>query len=116
MKPRTPAFPVPELERICYGEGFVAERLQLLKKARQIAMEHSMEAGEVHKTAHDRKATPHGLKVGDSVYIDNQLFLGKNKKFAIRWLGPFKVTKIINEQNVPKENSDTFSIQIEEIH
>jgi hypothetical protein len=34
MKPRLPFFPIPELSRINYGEGLVAERLQLLKKAR----------------------------------------------------------------------------------
>jgi hypothetical protein len=45
MKPRLPTFPTPELERINYGEGFVAERLQLLKKARQIALDHSMQSG-----------------------------------------------------------------------
>jgi hypothetical protein len=36
MKPKLPSFPFPELHRISYGEGFVTERLQLLKKARSI--------------------------------------------------------------------------------
>jgi hypothetical protein len=43
-----------------------------------------MEALEVNTYTHNRKATPHGLKVGDSACIDNQMFLGKNKKFAVR--------------------------------
>jgi hypothetical protein len=46
MIPRLPAFPTPELETINYGEGFVAERLQILKKAQQIAIDHSVQSGE----------------------------------------------------------------------
>ena len=100
MKPRLPAFPGPELDRINYGEHFVAERLQILKKARQIAMDNSLLAGEKHKQAHDVKSKPHNIKEGDMVFVENQLFLGKNKKFSAKWVGPFLVTKVINEQNV----------------
>ena len=100
MKPRLPAFPGPEMERINYGEGYVAERMQILKKARQIAMDNSLEAGLKQKAAHDVKAKPHGIKVGDKVYVDNQVFLKKNKKFAQQWTGPYLVTDVINEQNV----------------
>jgi hypothetical protein len=78
MKPRLPSFPVPELQRISYGEGFVAERLQILKMARQIALDNSFEAGTAFKEAHNRKASQHKLAEGDYAYIDNQLFLGKN--------------------------------------
>ena len=100
MKPRLPAFPGPELDRINYGEHFVAERLQILKKARQIAMDNSLEAGLKHKMAHDAKSKPHNIVEGDMVFVENQLFLGKNKKFSAKWTGPFAVTKVINEQNV----------------
>ena len=100
MKPRLPSFPIPELSRISYGEGFVAERLQMLKKARQIALDNSMQAGDSYKKTHDAKASTHGLKEGDMAYLDNQLFLGKNKKFSQRWIGPYKVTKVLNEQNI----------------
>ena len=100
MKPRLPAFPGPELDRINYGEHFVAERMNILKKARQIAMDNSLEAGIKHKLAHDVKAKPHNISEGDMVFVDNQLFLGKNKKFSAKWTGPFLVTKVINEQNV----------------
>jgi hypothetical protein len=31
IKLRLPVFPTPEFEKINYGEGFIAERLQLLK-------------------------------------------------------------------------------------
>jgi hypothetical protein len=40
MKPRLPAIPTPDLARINYCKGFVAKRLQFLKKARLIAIYH----------------------------------------------------------------------------
>ena len=42
MKPRLPSLPIPELERLSYGEGFVSERLQIIKKAREIAVRSSL--------------------------------------------------------------------------
>jgi hypothetical protein len=59
MKPRLSAFPAPDFDRINYGEGFVAERLQLLKKARQIAIGESMVAGDSYKRNHDAKCFYH---------------------------------------------------------
>ena len=37
MKPRLPSFPMEELQRINYGEGFVAERVKLPQQARRMA-------------------------------------------------------------------------------
>jgi hypothetical protein len=88
------------LQRLSYGEGFVAERLQLLKKAREIALDNSFKAGTSYKEAHDKKASLHKLNEGDYAYIDNQLFLGKSKKLSQRWIGPYLVTKVIKDQNV----------------
>jgi hypothetical protein len=50
MKPRLPAFLTPDFTRINYG--FVAERLQLLKKAKQIALDYSMQTGDDYKMDH----------------------------------------------------------------
>jgi hypothetical protein len=92
--------PVPELQRISYGEGFVSERLQILTKAREVALADSFKARDSYKEAHDKKASAHNLKEGDYVYLDNHLFLGKNKKISQRWIGPYLVKKVINDQNV----------------
>jgi hypothetical protein len=100
MKPRLPSLPIPELQRISYGEGFVSERLQILKKAREIALADSFKAGDWYKEAHDKKASEHNLLEGDYAYLDNQLFWGKNKKLSQRWIGPYLVKRVINEQNV----------------
>jgi len=40
MKPRTPSIPRQDIQRKFYHESFVAERLQILQKARQITKEH----------------------------------------------------------------------------
>jgi hypothetical protein len=37
--------------------------------------------------------------------LDNQLFLGKNKKLAQRWIGPYLVKKVINDQNFERQIS-----------
>jgi hypothetical protein len=100
MKPRLSSLPIPELQRISYDEGFVSERLQILKKAREVALTNSFNAGDKYKEDHDKKASKHNLNQGDYAYLDNQLFLGKNKKLAQQWIGPYLVTKAINEQNV----------------
>jgi hypothetical protein len=64
MKPRLPSVPIPELQRISYGEGFVSERLQMLKKAREVALEDSFKSGDSDKEAHVKKASEHDLKEG----------------------------------------------------
>jgi hypothetical protein len=45
MKPRLPSLPISELQRISNREGFVAERLQILKKAREVAITNIFNAG-----------------------------------------------------------------------
>ena len=50
-----------------------------LKKARQIAIANSLEAGIKHKLANDVTAKPHNILEGDMIFVNNQLFLGKNK-------------------------------------
>ena len=87
MKPRLPSFPVEELQRINYGKGFVALRMQLLQQARRMAEQNSGEASQKSKENHGRPATTHNFQMGDTVLIDNQLFVSKNKKFSPMWIG-----------------------------
>jgi hypothetical protein len=84
MKPKLLSFPIPDLTRISYEEAIIAERLQLLTKARQSAIEPSIQAGDSYKKNHDAKAKSHDLVEGDYAYLDNHLFFGKNIKFAQR--------------------------------
>lgn len=41
---------------------------------------------------------------GQQVWLDHHHFLGKTRKFAHHWKGPYIVTKIINDQNVEVRN------------
>jgi hypothetical protein len=66
----------------------------------EVALKNSFNAGNTYKEAHDKKASQHYLNEGDYAYLDNQLFLGKNKKLARRWIGPYLVKKVINDQNL----------------
>jgi hypothetical protein len=81
-KPKA-SMPKPELTRISYGQRFVEERLQMLKKARQIAVENSVKkANEKYEQTQDEKAKPHNLNERDKAYTNNEIFLGKIKKIA----------------------------------
>jgi hypothetical protein len=61
-------------------------------------MGQSMQAGDGYTNTHDTKAKFHDLIEGDYAYLHNQLFLGK--RFAQRWIGPYLVTQVINDQNI----------------
>jgi hypothetical protein len=63
-------------------------------------MENSMKAEEIYKTAQDVKAKQCGLKEGYFAHLANQAFLGKNKKIVQRWIGPYLVTRVINDLSV----------------
>jgi hypothetical protein len=47
-----------------------AERLQILKKAHQLALDDSREASESHRRGHDAKAQFHDFKERSMAYID----------------------------------------------
>ena len=63
MKPRLPSFPVEELLRINYGEGFLPERMQLLQQARRMAEQDSEEASEKYKQQHDKTAEERNFQI-----------------------------------------------------
>jgi hypothetical protein len=98
MKPIIPYQSIPELTRISYGKGFVAEQVQLLKKARQIVADNSVKANEEYKHNHDQKAKPHNFK-GDKACINNQLFLGE-KKLPKDGSVLYQVTNVIHGHKV----------------
>lgn len=69
IKPRLSFPPIPEMERISYKNGFEVENLQILKKSREIALDHSFNVVDFFKSAHDVKASVHNLKEGDYAYL-----------------------------------------------
>ena len=51
------SYSIEEPQRINYGEGFVAERMQLLQQARKLAEQDSNMAHSRYKENHDKNAS-----------------------------------------------------------
>ncbi len=67
MKPRIPSILGQDIQRKFSGELFAAKRLQLLKRARQIAKEHIEGKQKKYKIQHGKKAKPHDFSIGQQV-------------------------------------------------
>jgi hypothetical protein len=85
-----------------YSESFPAERLQLMQHARQIARKHAELQGLKYKDNFDKHAAPHNFKVDQKVWVSDTTALGKNPKLTPKWLGPYKIVDL-NENNAKIE-------------
>jgi hypothetical protein len=102
VRPRLPSLPAPEIQRQHYGESFPAERLQLLQHARQAARQHAEQQGIKYKNNFDKNAAPHIFKVDQKVWLSDTTALGKNPKLMPKWLGPYKIVDL-NDNNAKIE-------------
>ena len=98
IKPRLPNLPNPETDRKRYGESFASERMELLQKWRQRALEISLNQREEQKYYHDRNASQHKFVIGQKVLLTENMFLNKNRKIAHQFSGPFTIIEI-NDTN-----------------
>ena len=89
---RLPAFPNPDIQRQ-YGESQPAEWFQRLQQARQVAAQNSMMASQVTKDYFDKSAQQHKYVAGQLVWLHEENFLGRNRKIAPKWTGPYKIVK-----------------------
>jgi transposase InsO family protein len=92
---RLPGFPNPDIQRL-YGESEPAEWYQRLQQTRQLAVQHSMQAGTRTEADHNRTATAANYQVGQLVWLQEHNFLNKNRKIAPQWTGPYKVVKVFD--------------------
>ena len=79
------------------------ETLEEIDRQLQIIRENLKKANDQQKSYADLKRSVREFKTGDQVFIrvkpkKSSLRLGKHKKLAYRYCGPFKVTKRIGEQ------------------
>jgi hypothetical protein len=102
VRPRLPSLPAPDIQRVHYGESFPAERLQLLQHARQVARQHAAAQGQKYKQNFDTNSAPHKFKIDQKVWLYNTTTLGKNPKLTPKWLGPYKIVDI-NDNNAKLE-------------
>ncbi len=98
VRPRLPSLPAPEIQRVQYGESFPAERLQLLQHACQVARQHAEAQGMKYKANFDTSTTPQKFKIDQKVWLSDTTALGKNPKLTPKWLGPYLIVDL-NENN-----------------
>jgi len=95
------------LEFVNYGEDPVSEWLSRLQQARVLSSQNLWAANEKYKEYHDSRASPQKYQVGQQVLVDVRNFLGKNKKLAPIWEGPYPITRVwdngIVEVNTPSQ-------------
>jgi len=79
MEARLPSFFVPDFQRL---HGVNGNLLNRLHAARQLAVQHNLEATEVQKSYFDKSAMHHEYQVGQFVLMEDFNFLNKNRKLA----------------------------------
>ena len=74
----------------------------------QIAHENQMRAAQSQRKFHDAHAQAHTFKVGDIVhyYKPSEVERGVTTKLAYKWLGPYKVKKVIGDNTFVLEDED----------
>ena len=95
IEPRLPQPPTPDLQRY-YGQSDAAEWYATLQHCRQIATRHNVAASDEMQAQFNRRAAPYHYVVGQLVFLDEQNFLGRNRKIAPRWTGPHLITKVFD--------------------
>jgi hypothetical protein len=59
----------------------------------QLATRHNLVASDEMQQQFNRKAAPYHYFVGQLVFLDEQNFLGRNRKLAPKWTGPHTITQ-----------------------
>ena len=94
IEARMPHFPHSSSPH--YGEALPAEWLQRLQLCRQLATQESLQSSGSYEDHHNRSAVPHTYQVGQLVLLNMQNFLGKNRKLADNWEGPYPIVKVFD--------------------
>jgi len=97
IEPRTPAFFASDIRRFLADDNQTT--LQRLAEARKIASENNFEAIERQKKDFDAKADFRVFQPGQMVLLDEFNFLGKNKKLANKFSGPYRILRLKDGRN-----------------
>ncbi len=95
IEPRLPALPTPDVRRY-YGQSDVAEWFATLQHCRQLATHHNINASDEMQAQFNKKASPYNYVPDQLVYLDVQNFLGRNRKLAPKWMGPYPISKVFD--------------------
>ncbi len=116
-EPRYPSFPNPDVQ-LYYGESDAAEWYQQLQQCRQIAAQHNLDASASAEADYNKTARPHHIQPGQSVWLNEQNFLGRNRKFSPNWTGPYPIICVFDigvialQFNLPISTSKTEDLLI----
>ena len=97
IEPRTPAFFGSDIRNFLKDDH--STPLQRLAEARKLAVENNFQAIDDQKESFDKKADYRVFQPGQMVLLDEFNFLGKNKKLANKFSGPFKILRLKDDRN-----------------
>jgi hypothetical protein len=78
---RLPSLANPEIQRVV-GEGVPENWFNTLQQARQMAVHNNLEVTEKSKDYFDSKISPTLFAIGQLVWLNEQNFMGRNKKLS----------------------------------
>jgi hypothetical protein len=81
----------------CYNYEDYRFELRRKLQASLIARENLINSKEKSKTVYDKKQNEISINVGDKVFIKNHVRKGK---FSPKWLGPYEITSLQDNENV----------------
>lgn len=84
--------------------GEANEWIARFHRIRQEGCRHLMINQDKTAEYYNQDKTGKPVEIGQAVWLDHHQFLGKTQKFSHHWKGPYKVTRIINQENVEVEN------------
>jgi len=84
---------LPGVGKTNYSETTVGDWYRKLQLARELALQNHLIATNKYATYNDLKAHPHLYKEGQKVLLKINYFLGKNRKLAEKFEGPYLITK-----------------------
>jgi hypothetical protein len=93
QEPRLPSFPAPDIQRQLQP-SHPQQWFDRLTHARHLAAHHNFQATDRYAAAFNKSAHPCNYQVGQLLWLDVRNFLGKNKKLAQNWEGPYPILKI----------------------
>jgi hypothetical protein len=99
LEARRPAFFASDIDRLHDGSE-AGTHLDRLRRARQLAVEHTLAATDKQKENYDVKATHHSYHEGQFVLLEVFNFLNKNRKLAPKFSGPFRILRVKGDHNV----------------
>ena len=111
--------PSPDIQRIV-GESAPKTWFNQLQETRLMAVHNNLQATEKAKTYFDSKITAVKFQIGQLVWLNEQNFLGRNRKLSPNFTGPHTIIQIygdnVIELNVRNRRMRVNSCRVKAYH